>query len=277
MKYVPVIVSLLSATALSCGILRAAPVAASPDTLNQYIINNHPVEKFDGSQLEGKKVVSYQISTVKASEEDVIRIHEIQAEGITVRVTGNAEPIYVIDGKKVSKRKFENLSPAAIKSITVVKNGTQEEVKQYPGWENGVILVETKGDNYTPEIKDSQVNIGYGTVDIRDVSYSVSSVKSEGNQFYTNMYEYLRGKVAGVDVLPDNSIVIRGKTTMNASSEPLVLVDGVEITDLNLINPNDVYSVDVLKDASASIYGMKGANGVILITTKKHDNSPKSR
>ena len=86
--------------------------------------------------------------------------------------------------------------------------------------------------------------------------------------FYTNMYEYLRGKVAGVEVRPDNSIFIRGHNSMYSSMDPLILVDGTEITDLSVINPMDVYSIDVLKDASSAIYGMKGANGVILITTK---------
>jgi TonB-dependent SusC/RagA subfamily outer membrane receptor len=82
------------------------------------------------------------------------------------------------------------------------------------------------------------------------------------------MYEYLRGRVTGVYIGPDNSIRIRGNNSINSSNEPLILLDGVEITDLGAVSPNDVYSVDVLKDASSSIYGMRGANGVILITTK---------
>jgi len=63
-------------------------------------------------------------------------------------------------------------------------------------------------------------------------------------------------------------IIIRGIGSINSSNDPLILVDGSEITDLSTINPNDVKSVDVLKDASSSIYGVRGANGVILITTK---------
>ena len=87
--------------------------------------------------------------------------------------------------------------------------------------------------------------------------------------FFTNMYDYLRGKVAGVQVNPDNSIYIRGINSREASRAPLILLDGLEIEDLSTINPQDVYSVDVLKDASTAIYGLKGANGVILITTKR--------
>ena len=81
------------------------------------------------------------------------------------------------------------------------------------------------------------------------------------------MYDYLRGRVAGVEVSPNNSIRIRGTNSINSSTEPLIIVDGSE-ADLNSVSPYDVYSVSVLKDASSSIYGVRGANGVILITTK---------
>ena len=118
--------------------------------------------------------------------------------------------------------------------------------------------------------RDTRVNIGYDRVaDSRELSYSVGSIKSDEHEHYTNMYDYLRGKVAGVYVGQDNSIIIRGVTTINASTAPLILVDGVECNDLSLVNPNDVASVDVLRDGNTSIYGLKGANGVILITTRK--------
>jgi len=121
---------------------------------------------------------------------------------------------------------------------------------------------------YTPDT-DEQVNVGYGTADKKDLTYAVSSVKvSEQEISYSNMYDYLRGRVPGVLIGPGNSITIRGNNSVNSSNEPLILLDGVEITDLSNVSPNDVYSVDVLKDASTAIYGMRGANGVILITTK---------
>ena len=271
MKQFPIMLSLLFAVVCSYGTLQAAPLAAARDTLDQYVIDNVFIEQFDGSQLEGKKIVTYRISFIGAAGEEPVRMHDIRTKG----ASKSADPIYVIDGKKVPKRKFENLNPAAIKSITIVKNGSQPEVRQYPGWENGVILVETQTPVEASAAKtdDSQVDIGYGMADSHDLSYSVASVKSDDKEVYTNMYDYLRGKVAGVQVRADNTIIIRGKTTMNSSTEPLILVDGVEITDLNNVNPHDVYSVDVLKDASASIYGLKGANGVILITTKMNQQA----
>lgn len=119
---------------------------------------------------------------------------------------------------------------------------------------------------------DELVDIGYESARRGDLSYSVSSVKPASEEMvYNNMYDYLRGRVAGVEVGPENtpsSVRIRGVNSINASTAPLVLVDGME-SDLGSVNPYDVHSVSVLKDSSASIYGVRGANGVILITTKQ--------
>ena len=111
--------------------------------------------------------------------------------------------------------------------------------------------------------------MGYGTVSKDNVNYSVSSLKPEEEEMsvYNNMYDYLRGRVPGVEVSPNKQIHIRGINSINAGTDPLVIVDGAE-SDLDSVSPRDVYSVDVLKDASASIYGVRGANGVIIITTK---------
>ena len=81
------------------------------------------------------------------------------------------------------------------------------------------------------------------------------------------MYDYLRGRVPGVQVTPDNRIIIRGLGTNSDNFDPLILVDGVEVTDLSGIDPAFVKSVDVIKDGSSAIYGMQGANGVIIIKT----------
>ena len=128
----------------------------------------------------------------------------------------------------------------------------------------------TAGQAAADPARDNQVNVGYGTADKDKVNYAVSSLKVSDKETitYSNMYEYLRGRVPGVVIGPGNSITIRGINSINSSTEPLILVDGVEINDLSTVNPNDVYSVDVLKDASSSIYGVRGGNGVILITTK---------
>ena len=118
--------------------------------------------------------------------------------------------------------------------------------------------------------QDETVDVGYGTQDRDHVTTSVSNVKVRRNeaQTYSSIYDYLRGRVPGVMVTTDNRIIIRGIGTNSDATDPLILVDGVEMSDLSGLNPSDVDSVDVIKDGSSAIYGMRGANGVILIKTK---------
>ena len=117
--------------------------------------------------------------------------------------------------------------------------------------------------------KGDAIQIGYGSQDRDKVTTSVSNVKVKKTdaQTYSDMYDYLRGRVAGVMVTSDKRIIIRGIGTNSDATDPLILVDGVETTDLSGINPADVQSVDVIKDGSSAIYGMRGANGVIIINT----------
>ena len=112
-----------------------------------------------------------------------------------------------------------------------------------------------------------EVNVGYGTMPRDQISTSVSSVSINENIPYTTIYEMIQGKCAGVQVSGE-SVIIRGVGTINLSSQPLFVVDGVEMFSISHINPRDVKDIQVLKDSAASIYGSRGANGVILITLK---------
>ena len=123
------------------------------------------------------------------------------------------------------------------------------------------------------------VVIGYGTVKKKDLTGAVSAIKGDdlASKKTTNLSTSLQGSVAGLMVRRDNnapgasagSMHIRGVTTIGDSS-PLILVDGVPCDNIDYVNPNDVENVSVLKDAAAaSIYGSKAASGVILITTKR--------
>ena len=118
---------------------------------------------------------------------------------------------------------------------------------------------------------DTEVNVGYGTVRKSDLTQSVSTLEVKENdvQGYRDIYEYLEGRVAGVEVTYDKRIIVRGVNTVNGSTDPLILVDGQEWQDISALNPNDIKSIDVLKGSATAIYGVRGANGVILITTKK--------
>ena len=142
--------------ALFCGTLKAAPLTAPPDTVIQYFVNGQRVEKFDGSQLVGKTIEAYTIDDIISPyTHGPVRVHSIVTEDaglpkpsnqIRIRTTQQADPVFVVDGKQIPKKEFEALNPAKIKSMTVIKNGTLEEVKKYEGWENGVILIITKKD-----------------------------------------------------------------------------------------------------------------------------------
>lgn len=130
---------------------------------------------------------------------------------------------------------------------------------------------------------DELVVVGYGTQRRSDITGSVASVPEErlSKLPVTNVMQAIQGAVANVSVsqassIPGDapSIQIRGKNSMNASSEPYVVVDGIPLSktdgSINDINPNDIASVEILKDPSAvAIYGVNGSNGVILITTKR--------
>lgn len=120
------------------------------------------------------------------------------------------------------------------------------------------------------DFENEGVNIGYGTQSRRENNFAVGSVKVNDPTIatYENILDYLKARVPGVEVLGNGSVRVRGENSLNLNTDALIMVDGIQMDDLRSINPNDVFSVDVLKDASASAYGAKGANGVILITTK---------
>ena len=138
------------------------------------------------------------------------------------------------------------------------------------------------------EFLDEIVVIGYGTVKKDDLTGSVSAIKAEdiNRGAVTNTQDMLKGKIAGVLITPGDGgpgsgsrIRIRGSASLNASNDPLIVIDGVPVAQgaggamsnpLDLLNPNDIESFTVLKDASSSaIYGSRASNGVIIITTKK--------
>ena len=125
-----------------------------------------------------------------------------------------------------------------------------------------------QNNTYTPNPGDEIVDVGYTKARRDAVTGSVSKVKMDNTRMYADIYEFLEGKVPGLTV-DGQSIRIRGNNSLLGSNEPLILVDGVEFTDVSDLNPNEVESVDVIKDGTASIYGVRGNNGVILIKMKK--------
>ena len=171
-------------------------------------------------------------------------------------------------------------SPDAPVEISCIGSVSQTfQASQIP---STVTLVE---DN---QFLDEVVVIGYGTVRKDDLTGSISAIKADdiNRGAVVNTQDLLKGKVPGLLVTPGDGgpgsgsrIRIRGSASLNASNDPLIVIDGVPVASgaaggmsnpLDLLNPNDIESFSVLKDASAAaIYGSRASNGVILITTKK--------
>ncbi len=182
-----------------------------------------------------------------------------------------------VDGKF----KIQVTSTGSILVFSYVGSVTQEITVG----EKTEVIVQLQDDS---KALSEVVVVGYGTQDKRDVTGSVKSVKSEDfNAGIINSPEQLlQGKVAGLNVTSASgqpggaqSIIIRGPGGVRTGSTPLFVIDGLPLDNsgtggntnpLNFLNPQDIETIDVLKDASATaIYGTRGANGVILITTKR--------
>lgn len=210
--------------------------------------------------------------TVNAVEQvKVVKGHVVDENGepligVTVKAVGaNAGAITDLNGnfslQLPAGKKHVQLSYTGYKTLTVQAGGGQMNISMEPdvmGLEDVVV-------------------IGYGTMKKRDLTGSVSSVKSAEllkTPTY-NVMEAVQGQVAGFDITRTTGelngelkMTLRGNRSIYGNNEPLIIVDGME-GSFEELNPNDIESIEVLKDASSTaIYGSAGANGVILITTK---------
>ena len=185
--------------------------------------------------------------------------------------------IYV-DGKKImatsnAEGRFRLKLKPKVKSVAVFKlmNGYAE--LEYQG-EKEVIFVlsvdnSVKQDplNMSEKPTVDLVDVGYETAPKRNLTSGVGEIKKdvlENASKYSTIYDMIRGEIPGVAVY-GNTIKIRGTSTVNGNSAPLLIVDGSPVESINNISPNIVKSISVLKGPSAAIYGSRGANGVVLI------------
>ena len=174
-----------------------------------------------------------------------------------------------IDGKF----SFSISKPVVTLSVSYI--GYQPQDYAYKG--QGSVIITLKEDLQN---LDEVVVVGYGVAKKRDLTGSVASVKGEKLKETASLsaVQAMQGRAAGVTIIQTSakpgeeaSIRVRGNRSLKATNEPLYVVDGIPIVvGLNELSPSDIESVEVLKDASATaIYGSRGANGVILVTTKK--------
>ena len=171
----------------------------------------------------------------------------------------DADTIIVLAGMNIYE-----IPTAGLDSLQIVMSG-KNKVQGYirPGRDNEMI------------------NVGYGTISQRNNTSSVSSLDMKGASTYTDLKSYMQGRVAGI-VFNGDQLVIRGANSINSSIEALIVVDGMAMSSFaavnELINPRDIKSISVLKDAgSAAMYGVRGANGVVLITTKTGKDEEEKR
>ncbi|MFC6099229.1 TonB-dependent receptor [Olivibacter domesticus] len=188
--------------------------------------------------------------------------------GVTIKVKGgNAGTVTDVDGAFRLKLSRGN------ETLTVSYTGFAEKEMSA----EGKTYVEVTLEESTSSL-DEVVVVGYGTVKKRDLTGAVSSVKAEDITLspVSSPMEALQGRVSGLDIQRGSgkagtspAVLLRGNRSLTASQDPLYIVDGIP-SSINNLNPNDIESIDVLKDASSTaIYGSAGANGVIIITTKK--------
>jgi len=191
--------------------------------------------------------------------------------GVSVYVKGNSSIGTVTDGKGLFKIEVPDAAS------TLVFSSVNTETKEIPV--NGMNEI-----NMTLKIRTEQqeevVVVGYGIQKRKDVTGAISSVNSEHMNLggtTSNIAQAIQGRAAGVSVQQSDfspgggiSVTIRGGNSINTTNEPLYVVDGFISDNGKYINPNDIEDIEILKDASATaIYGARGGNGVILITTKK--------
>ena len=183
-----------------------------------------------------------------------------------------------VDGKF----KLAVSSPTATIALRAIGYRPQQIPANSPLWSRPIVMIEES------QAIDAVAVVGYGTLRKTDLTGSVIMVKNDLSQIgmVNSASQMLLGKVPGLQITPGSGrpgdgaqIRIRGGASLNASNNPLIVIDGVPVADnagagmtnpLGAINPNDIETFSVLKDASATaIYGSRGSNGVIIITTKK--------
>ena len=255
----------------------------------------------------GKKVsLSMENQLIEKAIEQILRgqavTYEIQGKNIILRKAAFGQVAPARESKKITGTVRDASGQPIIGANVMVKgttNGTITDLdghftleapegstlqisyigytnQEIPVGDRSVLSVALREDT---QALDEVVVVGYGTMKKSDLTGSISNIKSDKllNRPVANITQSLQGKMAGVEVFQNSGapgghvrMRIRGDNSIKSSNEPLYVVDGIIGVTSDLLNPNDIESIEVLKDASATaIYGARGANGVVLVTTKR--------
>lgn len=238
--------------------------------LEYRIVDRYIIVRKDGKGLENVESITTQQKSVSGKVTDKSGLPlpgvTVLVKGTTNGTTTNTEGEYYI----------VNIPENTSLQFSFVGMKTQDVVVGQQSSVNVVMEEENFG-------LEEVVAIGYGTVKKKDLSGAVGIIKTEqlDQQVNNNLGSAIQGKIAGVTVesaggAPGSGVTlqIRGAGSLN-NNNPLILVDDIPTSSMNSLNPNDIESMQVLKDASAAaIYGSRAANGVILITTKTGNKGP---
>lgn len=203
-----------------------------------------------------------------------------QAQERTIQgVVTTFDSIAVINAEVISKKSKQVVLTDSLGSFVIPVSGKDKLKVSAKGFNGYNVKIDEKTRLVAVNLKlkagdkAREYAIGYGHVSDKEKLNSVAQMTRKDVDFsqYSSMHDLIRGRFAGVQVQNNGDIIIRGVNSLNLSSAALIVVDGLP-TDKSILYslvPSNVKSINVLKDGGAAIYGSRGANGVVIIETKK--------
>jgi len=208
-------------------------------------------------QKPGKKIII--TGNVVDADDSPVQGASLMIDGKYSKISTDDKGFYKVRVKTSSEKLgvftlSSGLKEATIDGRTNINFILDKYIRQQPG----------KNNNSNQE---EEVNLGYGSIKRKNLAEHVNKLDQSDSKYnsYTSIYEMIKGRLPGVEV-SGTSIRIVGANSFSGSTEPLFVVDGIVVPSIDYINPQEVKSIEILKGASASIYGSRGANGVILIS-----------
>ncbi|WP_346861310.1 TonB-dependent receptor plug domain-containing protein [uncultured Draconibacterium sp.] len=208
---------------------------------------------------------------------------QVNAQSQMIRgIVTTFDSIAVIGAEIIVKSTKEIIKSDTLGQFTVKVNPGDQLKVQAKGFSSEKVKLEDNTKlvavnlKLKPGEKSKEYAIGYGYVKDAEKLNAVAQLSNKDMDFsqYSDIYDLIRGRFAGVQVQSNGDIIIRGVNSITLSSAALIVVDGMTVDQslLSSISPTNVKSINILKDGSSAIYGARGANGVVIIETKRGDD-----